>query len=152
MFFVIAEFENFHSQMGKIFCQNKRKFPSSLFLFFFFDFRSTGKRATFSKGIGTIMMKYWYPIHISFMRLAKHPSLLRTFGFSAISTYDSYLPSIFGRNASIWCYFKNILEGRFLKSLSSKDDTQSRSLKEAEKKEKKYMAWFIIIIFIRAST
>ena len=27
--------------------------------------------------------------------LFKHPSLLRTFGFSAISTYNSYLPSIF---------------------------------------------------------
>ena len=31
----------------------------------------------------------------------KHPSLLRTFGFSAISTYNSYLPSIFGTNALI---------------------------------------------------
>ena len=30
-----------------------------------------------------------------------HPSLLRTFGFSAISTYKSYLPSIFGPNALI---------------------------------------------------
>ena len=27
------------------------------------------------------------------------PSLLRTFGFSATSTYNSYLPSIFGRFA-----------------------------------------------------
>ena len=30
-----------------------------------------------------------------------HSSLLRTFGFSAISTYNSYLPSIFGTNALI---------------------------------------------------
>ena len=36
-----------------------------------------------------------------------HPSLLRTFGFSAISTYDSYLPSIFGTNALIWGFFQN---------------------------------------------
>ena len=30
--------------------------------------------------------------------LSDHPSLLRPFGFSAVSTYDSYLPSIFGTN------------------------------------------------------
>ena len=111
-------------------------------LLFFFDFRSAGKRATFSKGIGTIMMKYWYPIHISFMRLAKHPSLLRTFGFSAISTtYHSYLPSIFWRNALIWCYFQNIWEGLFLRS---KDATQSRNLEEAEKDGKK--SYFCMIL------
>ena len=34
--------------------------------------------------------------------LLHHPSLLRTFGFSAISTYDSHLPSIFGRNALVF--------------------------------------------------
>ena len=31
----------------------------------------------------------------------QHPSLLRTFGFSAISTYDLYLTSIFGTNTLI---------------------------------------------------
>ena len=35
-------------------------------------------------------------------QLLSHPSLLKTFGFSAISTYDSYIPSIFGTNTLIW--------------------------------------------------
>jgi hypothetical protein len=44
---------------------------------------------------------------------ASHPSLMRTFGFSMISTYNLYFPSIFGKNALIWCYFQNIWEGHF---------------------------------------
>ena len=39
-------------------------------------------------------------IHLTSTGL-QHSSLLRTFGFSAISTYNSYLPSIFGTNALI---------------------------------------------------
>jgi hypothetical protein len=42
-----------------------------------------------------------------------HPSLLRTFDFSPISTYNSYLPSIFGTNALIWGYFWNISKIHF---------------------------------------
>ena len=42
-----------------------------------------------------------------------HSSLLRTFGLSAISTYNWYLPSIFGTNALIWGYFWNVRKGRF---------------------------------------
>ena len=33
---------------------------------------------------------------------------VRTFGFSATSTYNSYLPLIFGKFPWIWCYFQNI--------------------------------------------
>ena len=39
--------------------------------------------------------------------------LLRTFGFSTISTYNSYLPLTFGKFALIWCYFQNICACRF---------------------------------------
>ena len=35
-----------------------------------------------------------------------HPSLLRTFGFSEISTYDSYIPLIFGKFALTWWCFQ----------------------------------------------
>ena len=45
-----------------------------------------------------------------------HSSLLRIFGFSAISNYDSYLPSILGTNALIWDFFQNVWKGRFLRS------------------------------------
>ena len=44
--------------------------------------------------------------------IAGHPSLLRTFGFSAISTYDSCLPLIAGWYALIWDYFQNVRKGR----------------------------------------
>ena len=42
-----------------------------------------------------------------------HPSLLKTWGFSTISTYNSFLPSIFGTNALIWGYFWNVRKGCF---------------------------------------
>ena len=42
-----------------------------------------------------------------------HSSLLRTFGFSAISTYDSYLPSIFGKFAIFGGYFQYVCSCRF---------------------------------------
>ena len=45
--------------------------------------------------------------------LANHFLLLMTFlVFFAISTYNSYLPSIFGTNALIWGYFWNVRKGR----------------------------------------
>jgi hypothetical protein len=48
-----------------------------------------------------------------------HPSLLRTFGFSEISTYDSYIPLIFGKFALTWDHFQNICEKPFLRPLRS---------------------------------
>ena len=39
-----------------------------------------------------------------------HPSLLRTFGFSAISTYKSYLPSIFGRKTTFKMFGMAVFE------------------------------------------
>ena len=53
-------------------------------------------------------------IHISWFYLLYLQSLLlRTFSFSAISTYNSYLPLIFGTNALVWGYFWNVRKGRF---------------------------------------
>ena len=61
---------------------------------------------------------YWVPKHfVHFVRVLHgntkdvHPSLLRIFGFSAISTYDSNLQSMLKTNELIWCYFQNIWEG-----------------------------------------
>ena len=42
-----------------------------------------------------------------------HSSLLTTFGYFAISTYNSYLPPIFGTNTLIWGYFLNVRKDRF---------------------------------------
>ena len=42
-----------------------------------------------------------------------HSSLLRTFGFSVTTTYNSYLPLIFGKFPMIWGHFKNICECHF---------------------------------------
>ena len=53
-------------------------------------------------------------------KATNQPSLLRTFVFIAISTYDSYLSKIFGTNALIWDFF-HCLEGLFLRPLRSKD-------------------------------
>ena len=44
---------------------------------------------------------------------SKHSSLLSVFGLNATSTYDSYLPLIFGKFALIWGHFQNILMSRF---------------------------------------
>ena len=48
-----------------------------------------------------------------------HFSLLRTFGLNATSTYDSYLPLIFGKLALIWGQFQNIFSEPFLRALRS---------------------------------
>ena len=45
--------------------------------------------------------------------LSLHSSLLRTFGLSATSTYDSYLPLLFGKFALIWGHFQNVSVCRF---------------------------------------
>ena len=42
-----------------------------------------------------------------------HSSLLKTFGLNATSSYDSYLPLIFGKFALIWGHFQNVSVGRF---------------------------------------
>ena len=41
------------------------------------------------------------------------PHCLGHLVFSKISPYNSYLPLIFGTNASIWGYFQNVLHCRF---------------------------------------
>ena len=46
-------------------------------------------------------------------KLITHSSPLRMFGFSAISTYKWYLPSICGTNALIWGYFWIVRKGSF---------------------------------------
>ena len=56
-----------------------------------------------------------------------HSSLLRTFGLSATSTYDSYLPLIFGKFALIWGHFWNIRKGRFWGHWGHRDQTTSKS-------------------------
>ena len=43
----------------------------------------------------------------------EHSSLLRTFGLSATSTNDSYLPLLFGKFALIWGHFQNVSVCRF---------------------------------------
>jgi hypothetical protein len=50
----------------------------------------------------------------------KHPSLLRTIGFSAISTYDSYFPSIFGKKCSDLMLFSKYLGGPFFEVIEVK--------------------------------
>ena len=42
-----------------------------------------------------------------------HSSLLRTFGLSATSTCNSYLPLLFGKFALIWGHFQNVSVCRF---------------------------------------
>ena len=49
-----------------------------------------------------------------------HPSLLRTFGFSLTSTYDSYLPLVFAKISKYLCL-------PFLRPLRSKEAAWSRS-------------------------
>ena len=57
----------------------------------------------------------------------EHSSLLRTFGLSATSTYDSYLPSIFGIFALIWGHFWNVRKGRFWGHGGCRGQTTSKS-------------------------
>ena len=45
--------------------------------------------------------------------ISQHSSLLSAFGLSATSTYDSYLPLIFGIFGLIWGHFWNVRKGRF---------------------------------------
>jgi hypothetical protein len=56
-----------------------------------------------------------------------HSSLLRTFGFSATSTYDSYLLLIFGKFALIWGHYKNVLASHFWGHWGRRGQTASKS-------------------------
>ena len=56
-----------------------------------------------------------------------HSSLLRTFGFSVTSTYNSYLPLIFGKFAMIWGHFQNICVSRFWGHWGHRGQTTSKS-------------------------
>ena len=54
-------------------------------------------------------------------------SLLRTFGLSTTSTYDSYLPLIFGIFGMIWGHFWNVRKGRFRGHAGRRGQTASKS-------------------------
>ena len=56
-----------------------------------------------------------------------HSSLLSVFGLNATSTYDSYLPLIFGKFALIWGHFQNILTSRFRGRWGRRGQTTSKS-------------------------
>ena len=56
-----------------------------------------------------------------------HSSLLRTFGLSATSTYNSYLPLTFGTFAMIWGHFWNVRKGRFRGHGGRRGQTTSKS-------------------------
>ena len=56
-----------------------------------------------------------------------HSSLLSVFGLNATSTYDSYLPLIFGKFALIWGHFQNILTSRFWGRWGRRGQTTSKS-------------------------
>ena len=56
-----------------------------------------------------------------------HSSLLSVFGLSATSTYDSYLPLIFGIFGLIWGHFWNVRKGRFRGHGGRRGQTTSKS-------------------------
>ena len=56
-----------------------------------------------------------------------HSSLLSVFGLSATSTYDSYLPLIFGIFGMIWGHFWNVRKGRFRGHGGRRGQTTSKS-------------------------
>ena len=56
-----------------------------------------------------------------------HSSLLSVFGLSATSTYDSYLPLIFGIFGMIWGHFWNVRKGRFRGHGGRRGQTASKS-------------------------
>ena len=59
--------------------------------------------------------------------LPPHSSLLSVFGLSATSTYDSYLPLIFGIFGLIWGHFWNVRKGRFRGHGGRRGQTTSKS-------------------------
>ena len=59
--------------------------------------------------------------------LNMHSSLLSVFSLNATSTYDSYLPWIFGKFAMIWGHFQNISTSRFRGRWGHLSQTTSKS-------------------------
>ena len=59
--------------------------------------------------------------------LNMHSSLLSVFSLNATSTYDSYLPWIFGKFAMIWGHFQNISTSRFRGRWCRRGQTTSKS-------------------------
>ena len=57
----------------------------------------------------------------------EHSSLLSVFGLSATSTYNSYLPLIFGIFGLIWGHFWNVRKGRFRGHGGRRGQTTSKS-------------------------
>ena len=62
-----------------------------------------------------------------FHPICSHSSLLSVFGLSATSTYDSYLPLIFGIFGMIWGHFWNVRKGRFRGHGGRRGQTASKS-------------------------
>ena len=62
-----------------------------------------------------------------FKNVWPHSSLLSVFGLSATSTYDSYLPLIFGIFGLIWGHFWNVRKGRFRGHGGRRGQTTSKS-------------------------
>ena len=56
-----------------------------------------------------------------------HSSLLSVFDLNATSTYDSYLPWMFGKFALIWGHFQNILTSCFRGRWGCRGQTTSKS-------------------------
>ena len=86
--------------------------PIYYIIYFFFQ-RTVFSNYLFSLNIFRYLAAYCIKL-CEMIWWISHPSLLRTFGFSVTSTYDSYLPLIFGKFALIWCCFQNIFAHRFL--------------------------------------
>ena len=66
------------------------------------------------------MVRSCFAMHI-------HSSLLSVFGLNAASTYDSYLPLIFGIFGLIWGHFWNVRKGRFRGHGGRRGQTTSKS-------------------------
>ena len=62
-----------------------------------------------------------------FLVYVTHSSLLSVFGLSATSSYDSYLPLIFGIFGLIWGHFWNVRKGRFRGHGGRRSQTASKS-------------------------
>ena len=81
----------------------------------------TGLLLNTEKQKNSITYAFWFEFH------QIHSSLLRTFGFSATSTYNSYLPLIFEKFALIWGHFQNIWVCRFWGHWGCRGQTTSKS-------------------------
>ena len=64
---------------------------------------------------------------MAYLLVLLHSSLLSVFGLNAASTYDSYLPLIFGKFALIWGHFQNVSVCRFRGCWGRRGQTTSKS-------------------------